>query len=286
MFQNIAFSSALIALAIAAMFDLKTREVPDWLSYSTIFFGVGLRLLFAGVTLDLSYIIAGVLGFVAFMIVALIMFYTGQWGGGDSKLLIGIGVLIGLEPDFSRIPFLFIFWMNAIFIGAFYGLIYSVYLAFKHKKRFSIEFKKEYLKHKRERFFLLVLGLIAIFISFFIQEFFLKITMMLVAMFLFVMIYLLVFVKAIENSAMKKYVPVERLTEGDWIVNDVFVGGKYICGPKDLGIEKKQIQELVRLKSNGKIKRVLIKEGIPFVPGFFIALVVTILFGNWFLYLI
>ena len=71
-----------------------------------------------------------------------------------------------------------------------------------------------------------------------------------------------------------------KLTEGDWIVNDVYVGRQYICGPKDLGIEKRQIRKLVEYYKKGKVKRILIKEGIPFVPSFLIAFIITFLFGN------
>ncbi|PIO05594.1 hypothetical protein COT47_04145, partial [Candidatus Woesearchaeota archaeon CG08_land_8_20_14_0_20_43_7] len=54
---------------------------------------------------------------------------------------------------------------------------------------------------------------------------------------------------------------------------------KYICGPKDLGIEKKQIAILLK----HKVKKVLVREGIPFVPSFLIAFIVNVFFQNWFL---
>ncbi len=79
---------------------------------------------------------------------------------------------------------------------------------------------------------------------------------------------------------MIKAVRPAELTEGDWIVNNVKVGGKYICGPKDLGIEKKQIRKLVKFYKQKKIKKILIKEGIPFVPSFFVAYVLSLVFGN------
>ena len=78
---------------------------------------------------------------------------------------------------------------------------------------------------------------------------------------------------------MIKKVSVDKLTEGDWIVDDVKVGGKVICGPKDLGISKEQIIELKKLAEDGKIKQVVIKEGIPFVPSFFMSFIVTYFFG-------
>ena len=76
---------------------------------------------------------------------------------------------------------------------------------------------------------------------------------------------------------MEKYVDPEKLTEGDWIVNDVLVGGKRICGPKDLGISLEQIGHLIKLKHKKKIKKVLIKEGIPFIPAFFLGFIVTLI---------
>ena len=92
--------------------------------------------------------------------------------------------------------------------------------------------------------------------------------------------YLWIFVKAIEKVAMLKYITPDKLTEGDWIAEEVKYKGKLICSPKDLGIEKKQIRQVVNLYKKKRIKKILIKEGIPFVPSFLIAFVITVFFGN------
>ncbi|MFO7711365.1 MAG: hypothetical protein R6V53_06365, partial [Candidatus Woesearchaeota archaeon] len=81
--------------------------------------------------------------------------------------------------------------------------------------------------------------------------------------------------KAVEEFAMVKPISVEKLTEGDWIVDDVVIDGKHICGPADLGVRQEQIKQLKRLKRQNKIKKVVIKEGVPFVPSFLIAFVVN-----------
>jgi len=47
-----------------------------------------------------------------------------------------------------------------------------------------------------------------------------------------------------------------------------------------LGIEKKQIRKLIELYKKRKVKNILIKEGIPFVPSFFAAYVITLIYGN------
>jgi hypothetical protein len=85
---------------------------------------------------------------------------------------------------------------------------------------------------------------------------------------------------------MYKRITPDKLTEGDWIANNIKIDGKYISGPKDLGIEKKQINQLIDLWKKGKIKKVLIKEGMPFIPSFFIAFIITLIYGNLFIFFI
>jgi hypothetical protein len=89
--------------------------------------------------------------------------------------------------------------------------------------------------------------------------------------------YLWIYIKVIEKVAMLKYVTPSELTEGDWIAKEVKVNGKLICGPRDLGIEKEQIAKLKQFYRKGKVKKVLVKYGIPFVPSFLLALIATLL---------
>lgn len=66
-----------------------------------------------------------------------------------------------------------------------------------------------------------------------------------------------------------------QVTIGDWLYEEVKIGKKNIK-PYWEGLSEKEV-ELIR-KSN---KKVLIKQGIPFVPGFLIAFILLILFwGN------
>jgi prepilin signal peptidase PulO-like enzyme (type II secretory pathway) len=61
------------------------------------------------------------------------------------------------------------------------------------------------------------------------------------------------------------------------------VAGKRITGPKDLGISKEQIRKLIALRNKGKLNknfRVLIKNGIPFVPSFLLAYLAAMFVGN------
>jgi len=93
-----------------------------------------------------------------------------------------------------------------------------------------------------------------------------------------VFFYGFVTIKILEHIAFVKHVPVPVLTEGDWVAEDIIVGGKIIVRKKDLGLSQEQLQELSALAKKGKIKTVPVKYGIPFVPSFLLAFIVTLSF--------
>src|SRR3989338_5965028 len=93
--EPVLYGVALAALLAASYTDLKTREVPDWLSYGLIFSALGIRALFSLGELDGGILLRGLAGFAVFVAIAYLMYYTRQWGGGDSKLLMGLGAAIG-----------------------------------------------------------------------------------------------------------------------------------------------------------------------------------------------
>jgi Flp pilus assembly protein protease CpaA len=283
-YLSILITITLIGLIIASITDLKTREVPDWLSYGLIGIGIGLNLLFAIIYWNYWFIVNSLIGLLLFLIIAFIMFYAGQWGGGDSKVLMGLGALIGLDIRFTEFPFLISFFVNILVVGAVYGLLWSIFLVLKNFKSFVKEFRKVSHQSKMIKW----RSYVIVFVFFMLFLFFLArgtvISTMFIALLIMVLttFYLWIFVKAIEKTSMIKKVTPDKLTEGDWIAKDIKYNGKYICGPKDLGIEMKQIKELIKLYRLGKIKYVIIKEGIPFVPSFLIAYVITLFFGNLF----
>ncbi len=283
----IAYLASFAVLLAGSITDLKTREVPDFVNYGFIISGASLSLLFSIIYSDYSFIINSAIGLLVFFGIAYIMFYAGQWGGGDSKMLMGIAAMIGIDIFFRKEQFLLGFLINVLLVGAVYGLIWSAFLAFKNRKTFRKELEKILSQNNVVRIkrilLIAMLALSALLFAAYEKSFFDKKGFFLLLSLAFLVLttfYLWVFVRAIEKSAMYKLVEPSILTEGDWIVNDVYVGGKYVCGPKDLGIEKNQIKKLVDFHKRGKVGKILIKEGIPFVPSFLIAFAVTLFFGN------
>ena len=278
----IIFTLSLIVLLVGSVTDLKTREVPDWVNYGLISAGIGLNLLFSAIYQTPSFIINSILGLIIFFGIAYLMFYTGQWGGGDSKMIMGLGAMIGINIAYFSSEFLFGFLINVLFAGAIYGLLWSFYLAYKNRQKFRKEFKKVLSQKKSEKIKWVILALAVLsIISFLIIKInYIKILILSFAFLILTTFYLWAFVRAIEKSSMYKLIEPSKLTEGDWIVKDIYYNREYITGPKDLGIEKKQIRKLTELYSKKKLGKILIKEGIPFVPSFLIAFIITFFLGN------
>ena len=126
----------LIGLVIGSFTDLKTREVPDWLNFSLIALGFSINLLASLIFSDWHFIISSIFGFLVCLIIALLMYYTGQWGGGDSKMIMGLGALIGLPVfNFSIDSTLISFLINALLVGGVYGIFLSIFLSLKHQNK-------------------------------------------------------------------------------------------------------------------------------------------------------
>ena len=277
----------ILYLLIASIFDIKTREVPDLLSYSLIIIALSLRLIFSIISKEFSFFISGLIGFVVFFIVANFMYYTRQWGGGDAKLLMGIGAalpiypqsLIGyFNPSLNQIPFLLVLFLNLIIIGAAYALVYSIILSIRYKDKIGKEFSsilssKHFAKTRK----IIVFSCLAILVYGLLQPE--KVTRVIISMVIFSILflfYLIIFLKAAEKAVLIKKIDVKRLTPGDW-VNQKVIKKEVLYDPKKgYGITQKQINNIL---SSG-IKEVEIKEGMPFVPSFFIAIILTLLYGN------
>ncbi len=288
MLQNYALLAGLLAGSIT---DLRTREVPDWINYSLMGAGIGLNALASIIMRDYRIMLYSIAGLAIFLALSHLMYYTGQWGGGDAKMLMGIGALLGLPvslsfPFFDVNAMLISFLMNLLIAGFAYGVGAALFIAFANRKKFTRQLGKELEAHRVMRLSLLAASGGVLLISFFMAEPPVKLVLAAAGTITAGSFYLWIFVRAVENACMYRLVRPEQLTEGDWIARDIIVGKKRITGPKDLGIEKKQIRELIRLQKKGKIKRIMIKEGIPFVPSFLLAFLMTLVWGNVMLMLI
>jgi len=273
----------IIYLIIASITDIKTREVPDWLSYSLIITAFAIKGIHSILSKDPSYFLYGLLGFGIFFLIGNLMYYTKQWGGGDAKLLMGMGIILITYPEtlikyFNpslKVPFLLSLIINIFIVGALYSIILSIIFAIKNKKEFKEKFKITFNlpKIKLMRIVVPLTSLILIILTLIIvKDNIIKLTLMSLFVFAVLILYLLIFIKAVEKTCMFKKIKVKNLREGDWITKEI----KNIYSPKSLGVTNKQI-ELIQ-KTN--IKEVIVKDGLPFVPPILIGTIISLIFGN------
>ncbi len=267
---------ALLALFVSSVTDLKKKEVPDWVSYTFVVSALLIRAINSLVYSDFMYFLYGLIGFIIMFFIGNLMYYTKQWGGGDSKLLMGLGASFGTKPYFvaGNHSFLFSLLLNIIIIGAVYGVVFSIYLAFKNYSKFIKEYRKISDQPKMKTMKIIFILLAAVFILPFVSfnEATLKTLIGIMIIFVASYPFLYCLMKAVENVCMYIMIPVSKLTEGDWVVDEK-IRSKFNISP--LGVEKPQLA----LIKKSKINKIKIKEGVPFVPSFFIALLVTLIYG-------
>jgi len=266
-------SLAVIALVSGSYTDFKKREVPDWISYGLILSALGIRLLYSLFTVQFSYIIYGLFGFIFMFIIANLFYFTKQWGGGDSKILMGIGVVLGLNIfELSSYLLFGLFFLLLMFVGAAYGLIYSAVLAFKNKNNFKSSFKKYFNKFKLPLYSSIIFLIIGILSIFLFSELYPAFLILALSIIFLIGIFSFIFTKSVEDSCLLKKIKASQLTEGEWVMEAIKINGKIMVPKNNFGITKRQISLLKNYK-----QPILIKLGIPFIPAFLIAFLAFLL---------
>ena len=259
-----------LVLLIASYSDLKTKEVPDWLSYGFVFAAVGVRAIYSFQN-GWYFLITGLLGLAIAYLLALLFYYTHQWGGGDSKLLMGMGAAIGIAYPFNSSSFTLLwFLLSLLWSGAVYGLIWLLIVALKRRSCLMPELRNLLGRHKNIHLSVGFASLLLFSGGMFVNAL-LYILVLMAALY-----YLLLFLVAVQYCCFVSERETGALVEGDWLAEDVIVHGKTIVKKKTL--HKEDIQKL----RDKNISSVTIKEGIPFVPSFLIAYLLLV-FGKNFL---
>lgn len=284
MFDYIIVIIALIWLIIASIVDLKTTEVPNWLSFSLIVIALGIFSLESIIEKSFTPIIGSIIGLAIFTLIGAGMYYSKQWGGGDAKILMGLGALLYKYPEkltsiFSpnlNINFLAIIFINIFLAGALYGLLVSISLMIKEREQFTKRLKGIYKKTKGILIILALITMIFLIIAVFLTESDkIKIMLYFAGIFPLLFFNLFIAIKAIEKVSMEKTIDTKKLVEGDWIDEDIKIGNKLIYSKKSIGATKKQIKLIQKYK-----KKVKVKQGIAFLPPFLIGIIVSLIFGN------
>ncbi len=105
-----------MVLALAAVIDVRTHRIPNWLTYPTILVGFGLAYVNGGGALLVNHL----LGFLAAGVPLLIMFLGGSLGGGDVKLMAGVGAFLGFPLAVNAL-------ISAIMVGGLFALLILIW---------------------------------------------------------------------------------------------------------------------------------------------------------------
>jgi len=95
--QSASILASLSFFALGSVFDLKTREVPDWvwMGYGPI----GLVLTLIGLSLNSSYLILAIFSVGMTTLLSFALLYFGLFGGADAKAIICLGMTLPLIPS-------------------------------------------------------------------------------------------------------------------------------------------------------------------------------------------
>jgi len=269
MFELWLIAVALIGTGIAGYWDLKTTNVPDLLIIGMIAIGFIIHAITGFSTGNFSSLTNALIYGGLFLGFGLIMYFTGQWGGGDGETLVAIGVLVPTTTYVTTLfPFSISYFINLIFVGAIYSIVYAIYLASKNPKIIK-DFYKKILKNEKVIFSITIISILPVI--FYTELFFFP-----VLIFLFLIFYY--FAKTIEKGFYKK-IPVSKLRLDDMIGEDIpklKIYKRYLRG-----LTKQEVRKIKRMK-----RYVMIREGVKFTPVFFLTLIFTLLLGDFLFLLI
>jgi Flp pilus assembly protein protease CpaA len=273
-----------IGIIVASLQDLKRREVDNWLnlflllaSFSFIFF----KAIFER---DTTIVFQAGFALVLVFIFMNVFYYGRVFAGGDAKLLFAMTVFFLGGTFLATLSNIGIFLLFLMLAGSIYGLTYSFVL--------YVQDFGEVNKKIKEGFSILwvrcaiVLGVVLFAFSYvnlwYLHLFFSfgwGMSFLFFAIFILILPLLYIFAKGLENVSMIRTVSGKELCEGDWLVKNIRVGGKMIKADwEGLSLED---MKLLRKK-----KKVKIKDGLPFVPAFFIAFVLYVFLKEWFVRLL
>ena len=279
----IPLAAAFAGTTIAAIWDLKTTEVPDQLPYIMI----AIALLFYGYQSIAEWSFWPILNSLIYGLVFLgfgaLMYYIGQWGGADSLILSAVGFLLPVAPQgFSStiLPFPVSYFINMFMVGAVYMMLYAFVFALRNRKILS-----GFVTDLKASVNILAVGFIGLFILFYAAglniskifygsvDFTRAFYMSLYPLFSVAVLYVVWrFAKSVELHGFRRRVPISKLKVGDMLLSE----------KKLIGVTKEQVNAL---KKSGKMY-VDIKNGVPFAVAFPLALLVTLFYGDLILFLI
>lgn len=258
-------------IAFGSIQDFRTKEIANWLTLSLLGIGLVARLLFSIETGNWNFFVMGLISVAIVYVISLGFYYGRVFAGGDTKLLRGLAAFIPGSTVYAVSFNIFVSILMLLVLGAVYSFLFSVRIAFVNRKRF----KKEFESRMKLYYIMAPVAILLALASVVLDDLMFTCLATIISFTLICYPYFI----SVDKCMSKLYSP-KKLTPGDWLQEDVRIGNRTIKATVH-GLSEKEIAFLI--KSN---KKVLIKEGIPFVPVFFLTylfMVFFFLFGQNFL---
>jgi Flp pilus assembly protein protease CpaA len=226
-----------IVLFVATISDFRSREVADWINYSLFLSGIAYQGLVSVLSASPYPLLYGCVASFCAYLFGLLMVYSGQWGGGDAKNLVGLGMWLVQAPIFTssaivslfsevipaQFAFFPIFILNIFLIGSVYGLVWifcEICFYFSHISRI---YSSEYARFSLYKYALYLCCLIVISGSMF---FHIARGLVFLAVLIPVCVELFLLTKLIENHIHSKHASVAQMTPGEWVLDECWVPKK------------------------------------------------------------
>jgi len=277
---SIAIALSVFFLLIASYFDLRTGEIPDKVSFSFIGVSLLIALTDSIISLNFNLLVNSLILGVAYFAFGYLSFWLGQWGGGDVKILAGIGCSLGylgsvgfFEDGF--LPYYITYFVNLGLVAWPYAILYSLVLGVMKPESFT---RFVTLCKNRRTILLVVASFLPSITALVLKPGILGVIYSSLPLFVLFSIYL----KAVEEVALQRTIKVSELKEADALADDLIVDGRTIAKGRNIeGITKEQFEEIRNLAREGKIpEEIRIRWGIKFVPILLLAFILLLWFGD------
>jgi Flp pilus assembly protein protease CpaA len=274
--ELIALGIALAGSSLAAAWDLKTTEIPDSIPHGMAVVALCLAMLKSWLTGNIQPFLNSLASGLGLLSLGFCMYWTGQWGGGDAKLLAAIGFFGPTLPARSTIfPFALSFLLNVFLLGAAYILLYAFLVAVLNPSII-----KGFLRDVKASSKPLGMGSLSLFLLFLVLNSYLLRTADLLSLLrlsffplaLTLGLYLVWrFARIVEEVGFRKRVHVSKLRVGDVLLES----------RRWDGLSEEELKELKRTR-----EFVVIKEGVRFGLVFPLALLFTAYMGDAILFIL
>ncbi len=239
-------------MPLEALKTLRPESIPEKISYGYVACALTLSAFNSFFSGDAYFFLNSLLIGAGFFAVGYVLFYFGQWGGGDVKLAAGIGCTLGYlsHAGFFHdglFPYYATYYINMICVALPYATVYGLYLGLKSPETWK-EFGR-YLRDKRT-IVTFLLSFTPSFAAMYLNLYSLALFYTALPLMALIALYL----KAVEIKALREETDVARLKVGDVPAEDLEIEGKILARKKDIeGISQEDISKLQKLAAEGKI---------------------------------